>query len=680
MSTGRSRPSMPSSSPVIHVKEFVEPAPVVPTTGIGGFALGVLPPASKLRRSRPKKSSRIPSTTNSPPPSSSNLTSKKRESPSEDTDMDESIQEIEELDQQDHQQLQEEKYKKSFKIILSRESFVRPHHDHDDNNRINDDNDNDNDSDDIQNTDKRPRSRQGPLTTPPPESELSTRRKRRQKRVKISPIKKQHDLNKFGFGVPVDLSGIARSTTALSTNTYSTSATAVTATGTQAEDDPTKYNDDFCSACGGMGMFLCCEGCPRSFHFTCVDPPYDSSNLPDGAWYCRSCYARRHPPALPHRGLFTELLFQLESRNPVCFILPKQLRERFEGVTTTDFGEYQDINDLKPRKMNRSGFIEEADPYRLTDKSGGTILCYRCGKSSLDERPIASCDYCSLHWHLDCVDPPMNTMPSGNRKWMCPNHVGRDLTKLRRKKNSKIVNVSLRRGFVNNGDIEVGNDSSDDENDGAPPSIVKPSKLHFISGWDAPTASYGSAFDHRRIFRSEDAVDIDGVVYKLPERGIVLDFLEKVNLLSPSSYRQSPTAHYHEYNQPRLSDLDRLVERSAEEREFVRNITYLQRANTDEYVERQNISALLDAIIKPVSISSSSASSLSTSSLSSSLSSPDVPASSTNSTLDFTEDYGIRTGGSIIIDDKEKEQLLAIQKLIAIKGKQALLKFLNSPN
>lgn len=38
-------------------------------------------------------------------------------------------------------------------------------------------------------------------------------------------------------------------------------------------------------------------------------------------------------------------------------------------------------------------------------------------------RQIISCDYCALHWHLDCLSPPMAAMPNSGRKWMCPNHV-----------------------------------------------------------------------------------------------------------------------------------------------------------------------------------------------------------------------------------------------------------------
>lgn len=38
-------------------------------------------------------------------------------------------------------------------------------------------------------------------------------------------------------------------------------------------------------------------------------------------------------------------------------------------------------------------------------------------------RPIISCDYCPLHWHMDCLDPPMVAIPARERRWMCPNHI-----------------------------------------------------------------------------------------------------------------------------------------------------------------------------------------------------------------------------------------------------------------
>lgn len=99
--------------------------------------------------------------------------------------------------------------------------------------------------------------------------------------------------------------------------------------------------------------------------------------------------------------------------------------------------------------FSRHGQLEDRDPYRLKDRNGVLVTCFRCGKSALPGstvastssakycrrststvhsttpetwRSIVSCDYCNLHWHLDCLDPPLTCMPSYGKKWMCPNH------------------------------------------------------------------------------------------------------------------------------------------------------------------------------------------------------------------------------------------------------------------
>lgn len=94
---------------------------------------------------------------------------------------------------------------------------------------------------------------------------------------------------------------------------------------------------------------------------------------------------------------------------------------------------------------SRHGQLEDRDPYRLRDRNGDPILCFRCGLSALphhntpvlqkrprkvSQRPanpggwksIVSCDYCDLSWHLDCLDHPLDSMPLLGIRWMCPNH------------------------------------------------------------------------------------------------------------------------------------------------------------------------------------------------------------------------------------------------------------------
>jgi hypothetical protein len=82
---------------------------------------------------------------------------------------------------------------------------------------------------------------------------------------------------------------------------------------------------------------------------------------------------------------------------------------------------------------SRKGFQEERDSHRLKDRNSKPVSCYACGGSSIplralttdpgsSWRQIVSCDYCSLSWHLDCLNPPLAVMPNTERKWMCPNH------------------------------------------------------------------------------------------------------------------------------------------------------------------------------------------------------------------------------------------------------------------
>ena len=92
--------------------------------------------------------------------------------------------------------------------------------------------------------------------------------------------------------------------------------------------------------------------------------------------------------------------------------------------------------------------------------------------------------------------------------WMCPRHIDHDLRvvdpkrgqteagyrfhRIRKPKNAEFVDVALYRGFKNNGCIEIDNDSSDND------------------FYDDESAS--------------------GTIYRLPEKGIVLDFISKAKL------------------------------------------------------------------------------------------------------------------------------------------------------
>ena len=115
------------------------------------------------------------------------------------------------------------------------------------------------------------------------------------------------------------------------------------------DDDVQHDNVDYCTACSGNGQLLCCDGCTRSFHFTCLDPPMDPNRPPEGEWYCYICESRRDPQPKPPRGLFAALLAVLEKKNPIAFNLPYDIRDYFEGVKTGEEGEYEEATTLKSK-------------------------------------------------------------------------------------------------------------------------------------------------------------------------------------------------------------------------------------------------------------------------------------------------------------------------------------------
>ena len=109
-------------------------------------------------------------------------------------------------------------------------------------------------------------------------------------------------------------------------------------------DEQLSENNDFCSACGGSGFLLCCDGCDRSFHFSCLDPPlHDNASELNEPWFCYICVSKKPAEASPEkatRNLFTPLISSLKKRNPSNFALPQDVRDYFEGVATDKNGSF----------------------------------------------------------------------------------------------------------------------------------------------------------------------------------------------------------------------------------------------------------------------------------------------------------------------------------------------------
>ncbi|KAF9948964.1 hypothetical protein BGZ72_009165 [Mortierella alpina] len=178
-------------------------------------------------------------------------------------------------------------------------------------------------------------------------------------------------------------------------------------------------------------------------------------------------YALKHPPTTNPEGMFRDLLNNVAGMNPRSFELPEEIRSYFKGVETNSDGEYVDTQDYKPTQHNAPTTSSSAhtsiaseESLQMLDNYGRTRYCFHCNKSAFGGKMMISCDHCPLHWHLDCLNPPMASPPPRNRRWMCPNHIDPVLPKRRKKRDAAAINVSDPFAF-NDGDIEIIDDAND---------------------------------------------------------------------------------------------------------------------------------------------------------------------------------------------------------------------------
>lgn len=65
------------------------------------------------------------------------------------------------------------------------------------------------------------------------------------------------------------------------------------------------FHNEHCELCFTGGQLLCCDGCERAYHLSCVNPPM--LEIPTGDWFCVNCLSilamsgtRRESPENPH--------------------------------------------------------------------------------------------------------------------------------------------------------------------------------------------------------------------------------------------------------------------------------------------------------------------------------------------------------------------------------------------
>lgn len=108
---------------------------------------------------------------------------------------------------------------------------------------------------------------------------------------------------------------------------------------------------------------------------------------------------------------FQELIRVASLLNPKQFDLPVEMTEPFPFPGT------ERVEQIKNGRRVKNKRLIELDVHGCVPLPAK--LCYACSKSC-KKAPLISCDYCTLFFHQDCLDPPMTALPAG--RWMCPNH------------------------------------------------------------------------------------------------------------------------------------------------------------------------------------------------------------------------------------------------------------------
>ncbi|BFZ04666.1 hypothetical protein BsWGS_07705 [Bradybaena similaris] len=209
-------------------------------------------------------------------------------------------------------------------------------------------------------------------------------------------------------------------------------------------------NHDSCDSCKEGGDLICCDRCPAAFHLLCHDPPLVEEELPTGEWLCHKCKitpqeakdddAESTSSKSSNRSIRGKrLAASIESDgkrgsangdtdgDPEHPLKTLAKAARLMNPVQFDLGKEISCNKPLPGSSKRVyGKPVRHLPKKQAHELDNCLVplpaktCFTCSKSCR-VAPLIQCDYCPLLFHLDCLNPPLTSVPTG--RWMCPNHV-----------------------------------------------------------------------------------------------------------------------------------------------------------------------------------------------------------------------------------------------------------------
>lgn len=280
-------------------------------------------------------------------------------------------------------------------------------------------------------------------------------------------------------------------------------------------------NEDECRACGDEGLLLLCEGCPNSFHGECLEPPVNPDEVED-EWFCPECEAKRRPNTTTSTGFMGVLVDSVHETYPRAYTLPADVRNYFENVKTGDEGEYVEVippptNKKGAPRTDNNGAMKPPNYKEVKDKHNNLRLCYKCGLGTGGDREMMPCDYCPNEWHLDCLDPPVASIPKRfgpdgkvPQPWRCPLHVEGDLAEVGRSRGIEVGQLG-RRPRLRRPKHAVA----------LQPKVERPVQTN--------NGIIDVVLDPEEPELNIKTIEMHGTVMKLPERNVIQDFIRKAH-------------------------------------------------------------------------------------------------------------------------------------------------------
>ncbi|KAL1650945.1 hypothetical protein SLS61_005713 [Didymella pomorum] len=258
-------------------------------------------------------------------------------------------------------------------------------------------------------------------------------------------------------------------------------------------------------------------------------------------------YQMVHFTAMNLGPLFSEL----GKTNPRAFTLPKEIQDHFEGVSARGDGSY--FEEVKKFPLAKSsGYGYQRPDYTKVLDGDKPILCVQCGVSSGGKRQMLNGQLLQndLNGAYDDVEMDDDTFTRVPRK-------------IRKRKNPEIVEPTFSRGMRNNGLIDIINDP-DDDTDGE--------------------GNY-TGFEFK---------DVNSKVYRVPERGLITDFLTKVK--SRKVTRDREAQNNAAFAAQRKASIQNFVAHSFQQQQAALNLALLAKREQDLGLNEGKIDGLLLAL------------------------------------------------------------------------------------